>query len=96
MKCISYISKEYLHWKHQLPNSPATTGGGYDPLFTSFNLKEATTPLIIWLQPEGGYNPLILSLQPEGSSNSLCSPAPTRRRIKIPFLSLYFHPKIQV
>jgi hypothetical protein len=32
--------------------------GGYDPLFTSSNLKEATTQ-ILWLQPEEGYNPLI-------------------------------------
>jgi hypothetical protein len=52
--------------------------------FSGSNQKEAPTPCVLWLQPEGGYNhpilwlqpeggsnPLILRLQPEGSSNSL-------------------------
>jgi hypothetical protein len=55
--------------------------GGYGPLFTGSNLKEARTPLIIWIQPEGGYNPMILILQLEGISNSPFSLVPTGRRI---------------
>jgi hypothetical protein len=55
--------------------------GGHGPLFIGSNLKEARTPLIIWIQPEGGYNVMILILQLEGISNSLCSLVPTGRRI---------------
>jgi hypothetical protein len=54
---LSYISKYYIHRKHQIPNSPAPTAkrlqppiyelqleGGSNLLFTCSNLKEATTP----------------------------------------------------
>jgi hypothetical protein len=45
VECISYISKEYIHWKHQLLDSPATTR------------RRIQTPIIM-LQPEGSYNSL--------------------------------------
>jgi hypothetical protein len=81
--------KDYIHWKHQLPNSPATT-------------RRRLQPPIYRLQLEGSYNslnslaptPLILRLQPEGSSNSLCSPTPTRRRLRPPFLTSSYRPEI--
>jgi hypothetical protein len=53
-------------------NSPSPTGRRLQPpSFSGSNLKEATTPWVLQLQPEGGYNHLVLRLQPEGSSNSL-------------------------
>jgi hypothetical protein len=55
---LSYISKEYIHWKHQLPNSPAPT-------------RRRLQPPIYRLQPEGSYNSLIFLLQLEGGSNPL-------------------------
>jgi hypothetical protein len=60
-----YVFKNYIHWKHQLP------------LFSSCNWKEALTPYIFRLQPEGSSNSPILWLQPEGGYNSLCSLATT-------------------
>jgi hypothetical protein len=42
---LSYISKYYIHRKHQLPNSPAPTG-------------RRLQPPIYRLQPEGSYNSL--------------------------------------
>jgi hypothetical protein len=82
---LSYIYQEFIHRKHQLPNSPVATGrrlqppiyrlqpeGSYNSLNSlGSNQKEATTPWVLRLQPEGGYNHLVLRLQPEGSSNSL-------------------------
>ena len=71
---FSYIYQEYIHRKHQLPNSPAPTG-------------RRLQPPIYRIQPEGSYNSLNSPvttgrrIQPEGSFNSLCSLAPTRRRI---------------
>ena len=47
---LSYISKEYIHRKYQLPNSLATTG-------------RRLQPPIYRLQPKGSYNSLI-SLAP--------------------------------
>jgi hypothetical protein len=61
---LSYISKYYIHRKHQLPNSPAPTG-------------RRLQPPIYRLQPEGSYNSLILQLQLEGGSNPLIYKAPT-------------------
>jgi hypothetical protein len=43
-----YVFKNYIHWKHQLS------------LFSSSNQKEATTPYVLQIQPEGGYNHLSL------------------------------------
>jgi hypothetical protein len=78
-----YVFKNYIHWKHQLP------------LFSSCNWKEAPTPYIfrlqpegssnspiLWLQPEGGYNPLCSRLQPEGGYNHLSFPHPTTLKYK--------------
>jgi hypothetical protein len=86
--------KDYIHRKHQLPNSPAPTG-------------RRLQPPIYRLQPEGSYNslnspaptgrrlqPPIYRLQPEGSSNSMYSPTPTGRRLRPPFLSPSFRPEI--
>jgi hypothetical protein len=44
-RMLSYISKDYIHRKHQLPNSPAPTG-------------RRLQPPIYRLQPEGSYNSL--------------------------------------
>jgi hypothetical protein len=44
-KTISYISKYYIHRKHQLPNSLEPTG-------------RRLQPIIYKLQPEGSYNSL--------------------------------------
>jgi hypothetical protein len=55
-------------------NSPTTIGRRLQPLsfsvynlreaptprFYGYNHKEATTPYVLWLQPEGGYNHLSL------------------------------------
>jgi hypothetical protein len=43
-----YVLKNYIHWKHQIP------------LFSSYNWKEAPTPLFLKLQPEGSSNSPIL------------------------------------
>jgi hypothetical protein len=67
----SYILEDYIHRKHQLPKLSNT-----NPLFTSSNPKEATTPYIIQLQLEAGSNPLVYRLQHEGSYNSLSFPLP--------------------
>jgi hypothetical protein len=74
---LSYISKDYIHRKHQLPKFSST-----NPLFIGSNLKEATTPQILQFQLEEGFNPLVYRLQPDGSSNSLYSPALTGRRLQ--------------
>jgi hypothetical protein len=42
---LSYIYQEFIHRKHQLPNSPAATG-------------RRLQPPILRLQPEGSYNSL--------------------------------------
>jgi hypothetical protein len=42
---LSYIYQEYIHRKHQLPNSPTPTG-------------RRLQPPIYRLQPEGSYNSL--------------------------------------
>jgi hypothetical protein len=84
-RMISYIYQEFIHRKHQLPNSPAATGRRLQPpilrlqpegSYNSLNSLAPTRrrlqpPGFSWLQPEGGYNHLVLRLQPEGSSNSL-------------------------
>jgi hypothetical protein len=44
-RMLSYISKDYIHRKHQLPNSPTPTG-------------RRIQPPIYKLQPEGSYNSL--------------------------------------
>jgi hypothetical protein len=82
---ISYIYQEFIHRKHQLPNSPAATGRRLQPpiyrlqpegSYNSLNSLAPTRrrlqpPEFSRLQPEGGYNHLVLRIQPEGSSNSL-------------------------
>jgi hypothetical protein len=59
-------------------------------------LKEDTTPCVLQLQPEGGYDPLIYKLQPKGIYNSLCSLTPIGRRLRPPLLASSSLPKIQV
>jgi hypothetical protein len=60
---LSYIYQEFIHRKHQLPNSPAATG-------------RRLQPPIYRLQPEGSYNslnslaPTRRRLQPPGFSGS--------------------------
>jgi hypothetical protein len=61
--------KEYIHWKHQLPISLATTG-------------RRLQPPIYRLQPEGSSNSLIYRLQPEGGYNPLSLPHPTTLKYK--------------
>jgi hypothetical protein len=63
-KMLSYIYQEYIHWKHQLPNSPAKTG-------------RRLQPPIYRLQPEGSYNSLNFLAQLEGGYNPMNSQAPT-------------------
>jgi hypothetical protein len=46
------------------------------------------------LQPKGSYNSLILWLQPEGGYNLLGSPVTTGRWIQPPFLAPFFHHEI--
>jgi hypothetical protein len=42
---LSYVSEDYIHRKHQLPKLSITNWKEVPtPLFTDFNLKEATTP----------------------------------------------------
>jgi hypothetical protein len=61
---------------------PTATGRRLQPpSFSGYNLREAPTPLILWLQPEGGYNPL-------------CSPATIGRWIQPPFLAPSNHPDV--
>jgi hypothetical protein len=69
-----YISKDYIHRKHQLPNSPAPTGRRLQPpiyrlqpegSYNSLNSPATTRrrlqpPRFSILQPEGGYDPLSL------------------------------------
>ena len=59
-KFFSYISKQYIHWKHQLLDSPVTTRRRFQPPILKLQLEGTCNSLIIWLQPEGGYNPLSL------------------------------------
>jgi hypothetical protein len=54
------IVKEYIHWKHQLPISPATTGRRLQPPIYRLQPEGSSNSLIFWLQLEGGYNPLSL------------------------------------
>jgi hypothetical protein len=71
--------------------SIATTGRRLQPpIFSSYNLREAPTPPILWLQTEGGYNPLRSPatirrwLQPHilASSNHISLPPPTALKYK--------------
>jgi len=43
-KMFSYIYQEFIHRKHQLPNSPVATGRRIQPIFLASNLKESTNP----------------------------------------------------
>jgi hypothetical protein len=58
-ECFSYISKEYIHWKHQLLNSPAATGRRLQPpiyrlqLEGSYNSLNSLDPTRRRLQPPG-------------------------------------------
>ena len=61
-KFLLYI-KDYIHRKHQLPNSLAPTG-------------RRLQPLIYRLQPKGRYKSPIYQLQLEGGSNLKESPTP--------------------
>ena len=74
---ISYIYQEFIHRKHQLPNSPAATGRRLQPRIYILQLEgrykslNSLAPTRRRLQPLGffGSNHLVLMLQPEGSSN---------------------------
>jgi hypothetical protein len=79
-----YVLKNYIHWKHHLP------------LFSSCNWKDVVTPLFLKLQLEGSSNSLILWLQPEGGYNPLCSLSTTGRWLQPPVLALSNHPKVEV
>jgi hypothetical protein len=70
-KIFSYMSR--ITFKEApTSNSPSPTGRRIQPpSFLGSNLKEAPTPLVLRLQPEGSYNHQYLMLQPKGSSNSL-------------------------
>jgi hypothetical protein len=48
-----YIVKKTFIGSTKLPILQLQLQGGYDPLFTGSNLKEATTQ-ILYLQPKGG------------------------------------------
>jgi hypothetical protein len=52
--------------------------------FSISNWKEALTPYIFRLQPEGSSNSPILWLQPEGGYNPLCSATTTGRWLQPP------------
>jgi hypothetical protein len=59
----------------QTSDSPATTGRRLQaPSFSGSNLKEAPTPQVLRLQPEGRSNSLILQKQTEGGYNPLSLP----------------------
>jgi hypothetical protein len=42
---LSYISKDYIHRKHQLPNYPAPTGRRLHPLVYRLQLEESYNSL---------------------------------------------------
>jgi hypothetical protein len=55
---------EYIHWKHQLPISLATTGRRLQPPVYRLQPEGSYNSLIFWLQLEGGYNPFFSPIQP--------------------------------
>jgi hypothetical protein len=57
---IFLFIKEYIHWKQQLPISPATIGRRLQPPIYRLQPKGSSNSLIYWLQSKGGYNPLSL------------------------------------
>jgi hypothetical protein len=73
-KNFLYVLKNYIHLKHQLPlfsscnwkEAPTPSFLGYNlreaptAQFFGYNQKEATTPYVLRIQLEGGYNHLSL------------------------------------
>ena len=74
MECFSYMYLIITFKEASTSNSPVPTGRrlqppnflGYNlreapnPKLSGYKQKEATTPNVIWLQPEGGYDHLSL------------------------------------
>jgi hypothetical protein len=54
---ISYIYQEFIHRKDQLTNSPSKTGRRIQPPILRLQHEGIYNSLILWIQPEGGYNP---------------------------------------